>query len=73
MNILVITMFWVPLVLMTLYLYLAGVFTNRKAFQFTFSLLLAFFALTIGIVVQYSYQSYYLPAASPVALIEGMP
>ena len=73
MNIFVTTMFWLPLVLVTLYLYLTGVFTNRKAFQFTFSILLAFFALTIGIVVQYSYQSYDLPATTPVALIEGMP
>jgi hypothetical protein len=73
MNIFVTTMFWLPLVVVTLYLYLSGVFTNRKAFQFTFSILLAFFALTIGIVIQYSNQSYDLPVTTPVALSEGLP
>lgn len=73
MNIFVTTMFWLPLVVVTLYLYLSGVFTNRRAFQFTFSILLVFFALTIGIVIQYSNQSYDLPVTTPVALSEGLP
>jgi hypothetical protein len=70
MNIFVTTMFFLPLVLVTLYLYVSGVFTNRRAFQFTFCILLAFFALTIGIGIQLSYQGYDLPATTPVSLSE---
>jgi hypothetical protein len=58
MNIIVISMFLLPLVLVTLYLYVSGVFTNRRAFQFGFHSLLVLFALTIGIVIQLSYQGY---------------
>ena len=54
MNIFVTTMFLLPLVVVTLYLYVSGVFTNRRAFQFAYFLLLVFFALTIGISIQYS-------------------
>ena len=36
MLILVTIMFLLPLGLLTLHLYLSGVFTNRRAFQFTF-------------------------------------
>jgi hypothetical protein len=71
MNFFLTTMFLLPLGLLTLYLYVSGVFTNRRAFQFTFFILLAFFALTIGIGgVQLSYQGDALPATSPVALSE---
>ena len=57
MNIFVTTMFLLPLVVVTLYLYVSGVFTNRRAFQFAYFFLLVFSALTIGIVIQYSCQS----------------
>ena len=49
MNIIVTTIFLLPLVVVTLYLYVSGVFTNRRAFQLTFFILLTFFALIIGI------------------------
>ena len=72
MLILVTIMFLLPLGLLTLHLYLSGVFTNRRAFQFGFSILLAFFALTIGIGI-HSYQGYDLPATTPVSLSEVLP
>jgi hypothetical protein len=72
MLILVAIMFLLPLVLLALYLYVSGVFTNRRAFQFGFSILLAFFALTIGIGI-HSYQGYDLPATTPVSLSEVLP
>ncbi|TMQ23837.1 MAG: hypothetical protein E6K65_17995 [Nitrospirae bacterium] len=53
--ILVTAMFLLTLVLLALYLYVSGVFTNRRAFQFGFYILLVFFALTIGIGI-HSYQ-----------------
>ena len=49
MMILVVAMFLLTLVVLALYLYVSGVFTNRRAFQLGFSILLVFFALTIGI------------------------
>jgi len=70
MMILVTAMFL--LVLLALYLYVSGVFTNRRAFQFGFSILLVFFALTIGIGI-HSYQGYDLPATTPVSLSEVLP
>jgi len=74
MMILITTMFLLPLVLVTLYLYVSGVFTNRRAFQFTFFILLAFFALIIGIGgIQLSYQNYDLAATTPVSLSEALP
>jgi len=72
MLILVTNMFLLTLVLLALYLYVSGVFTNRRAFQFGFSILLVFFALTIGIGI-YSYQGYDLPAATPVSLSAILP
>jgi hypothetical protein len=72
MLILVTIMFLLPLVLLALYLYVSGVFTNRRAFQFGFSILLVFFALTIGIGI-HSYQGYDLPATTPVSLSEVLP
>jgi NhaP-type Na+/H+ and K+/H+ antiporter len=72
MMILVTAMFLLVLVLLALYLYVSGVFTNRRAFQFGFSILLVFFALTIGIGI-HSYQGYDLPATTPVSLSEVLP
>jgi len=48
------------------------VFTNRRAFQFGFYILLVFFALTIGIGI-HSYQGYTIPATTPVSLNEVLP
>jgi len=73
MSILVTTMFMLPPVVVTLYLYVCGVFTNRRAFKLTYFILLAFFALTIGIGIQYSYQGYNFLATTPVSLSEVMP
>ena len=73
MMILVAAMFLLPPVLVTLYLYMSGVFTNRSAFQSAFYILLALFALTIGIGTHLSYQGYGLPAATPVTLSEVLP
>jgi uncharacterized membrane protein len=67
--ILVTAMFLLALVLLALYLYVSGVFTNRRAFQFGFYILLVFFALTIGIGI-HSYQGYDLPATTSVSLSE---
>ena len=72
MMILVAAMFLIPLGLVALYLYVSGVFTNRRAFQFGFYILLVFFALTIGIGI-YSYLHYNLPATTPVSLSEVPP
>jgi hypothetical protein len=73
MNIFVTTMFLLPPVVVTLYLYVYGVFTNRRAFQFAYFILLVFFALTIGIGIQYSYQGHDLLATTPVSLSEVLP
>jgi hypothetical protein len=73
MNIFVITMFLLPLVLVTVYLYVSGVFTNRIVFQSAFYALLALFALTIGIGTQLSYLGYGLPATTPMSLSEVLP
>jgi predicted RND superfamily exporter protein len=72
MMILVTAMFLLALVLLALYLYVSGVFTNRRAFQFGFYILLVFFALTIGIGI-HSYQGYDLPATTSVSLSEVLP
>ena len=71
MNIFVTTMFLLPLGLIAYYLYVSGAFTNRRAFPFTFFILLAFCALIIGIGgIQLSYQGANLPATTPVTLSE---
>lgn len=70
MMILVTTMFLLPPLLVTLYLYVSGVFTNRRAFQFSFYFLLVFFALTIGISVGYFYQGYAPATTIPFSLTE---
>jgi hypothetical protein len=49
MSLIITTIFFLPLVVVTLYLYVSGVFINRRAFQLTFFILLTFFALIIGI------------------------
>jgi len=72
MMILVTAMFLLTLVFLALYLYVSGVFTNRRAFQFGFYILLVFFALTIGIGI-HSYQGYNLPTTTPVSLNEVLP
>jgi len=72
MMILVTAMFLLTLVFVALYLYVSGVFTNRRAFQCGFSILLVFFALTIGIGI-HSYQGYNLTATTPVSLSEDLP
>jgi len=73
MNIFVAIMFLLPLVLVTLYLYLSGAFTNRRAFQYTFFILLAFFGLTIGICTQLPYLGYNLPTTTPLSLSKVLP
>ena len=72
MMILVAAMFLLTLIILALYLYMFGVFTNRRAFQVGFYLLLVFFALTIGIGI-HSYQGYDLPATTPVSLSAILP
>jgi hypothetical protein len=72
MMILVTAMFLLALVLVALYLNVSGVFTNRRAFQCGFSILLVCFALTIGIGI-HSYQGNDLPARTPVSLSEVLP
>jgi len=67
-----VAMFLLPLGLVALYLYVSGVFTNRRAFQFGFSILLVFFALAIGIGI-HSCQGDNLPATTPVSLSEVPP
>jgi hypothetical protein len=70
---LVTAMLFLPPVLVTVYLYVSGVFTNRIAFQSAFYVLLALFALTIGIGTQLSYLGYSLPATAPMSLSEVLP
>jgi len=70
--ILVAAMFLLTVVVLALYLYVSGVFTNRSAFQFCFYILLVFFALTIVIGI-YSCQGYDLPATPQVSLNEVLP
>jgi hypothetical protein len=55
MNIFLTTLFLQPLMLVTLYLYVSGVFINRRAFQCTFCYIVwACFALSIGIAIRLS-------------------
>lgn len=54
MNIVLTTMFLLPPVIVTLYFHVFGVFTNRRAFQSVFYILLVLFALTVGIGIQLS-------------------
>ena len=72
MMILVAAMFLLALVLVSLYLYVHGVFNTsyRRAFQFAFYILLVCFALTIGIGIQHSYPGYDRPATTPLSLTD---
>lgn len=70
---LVAAMLFLPPALVTVYLYVSGVFINRRRFQSAFYLLLALFALTIGIGSQLSYLNYSLPESPPVSLSEVLP
>lgn len=55
MNILLTTLLLQPLMLVTLYLYVSGVFSNRRAFQITFCYVVwACFALSIAITIRLS-------------------
>jgi hypothetical protein len=73
MDILLTALFLQPFVLATLYLYASGVFTHhRRAFRCTlYSIVLAFFALSI--LIQLSYPGYDFLAATAVLLIEVLP
>jgi hypothetical protein len=74
MNIFVTILFVLPLGLVTLYLYVSGVFTNRRAFQPVVCILLAIFALTITIGgIQHFSQDYDLPVTTPVTLSKVSP
>jgi hypothetical protein len=74
MNIFVTILFVLPLGLVTLYLYVSGVFTNRRALQSVFCILLAFFALTITVGgIQLFSQGYNLSATTPVTLSKAPP
>jgi hypothetical protein len=73
MMIFVAVLFLLPPVLGTLYLYVSGVFINRRTFQFVFYTLLILFALTIGISTQLSYQGYDRLATTPVSLLTVLP
>ena len=70
---LVAAMLLFPPLLVTVYLYISGVFTNQRTFQSAFYILLALFALTIGIGAQLSYLGYGLPTTTPVSLTEVLP
>lgn len=70
MMLLVAAMFFLPPALVTVYLYVSGVFVNRRRFQSAFYLLLALFALTIGVGTQLSYLGYNMPENPPVSLSE---
>ncbi|HSL03234.1 MAG TPA: hypothetical protein VK901_06825 [Nitrospiraceae bacterium] len=72
MNILLAILFLQPLVLVSLYLYVSGVFTTRRAFRFTvYYIVLAFFALSI--TSQLSYPGYDLLASTAMLLSEVLP
>lgn len=73
MMLLVAAMLLFPPLLVTVYLYISGVFINQKVFQSAFYILLALFALTIGIGAQLSYLGYDLPMTTPVSLTEVLP
>lgn len=72
MNILLVVLFVQPLVLVTLYLYVSGVFPTRRAFRFTvYSIVLAFFALSL--TMQISSPGYDLLASTALLLSEVLP
>lgn len=73
MMFLVAAMLLFPPLLVTVYLYISGVFINQRTFQSAFYILLALFALTIGIGAQLSYIGYGLPTTTPISLTEVLP
>jgi hypothetical protein len=75
MMIVITTMFLLLPVLVALYLSVSGVFTNRKAFQSVFYILLIFFVLTIGVSmsIRYSHQGYASPATNQISLSGVLP
>lgn len=75
MMIVVTIMFLLLPVLVALYLSVSGVFTNRRTFQSVFYILLAFFALTIGVSmsIHYSNQSYDPRVTTQISLSEALP
>lgn len=73
MNILLTTQLLQPLMLVTLYLYVSGVFISLRAFQVTFCYLVwSSFALSIGITIRLS-PGYDLLASTAVLLCEILP
>jgi succinate dehydrogenase hydrophobic anchor subunit len=68
-------MFVLPLVLSGLYLSLSSVFntTHMRAFQFALYILLVFFALTIGVGIQYFHEDYHRPITTPLWLTVVLP
>ncbi len=73
MHILLTTLCLQPLMLVTLYLYVSGVFVNRKAFQVTFCCIVwACLALSIGITIRLS-PGYDILASTAELLSEVLP
>jgi succinate-acetate transporter protein len=73
MMILLVAMFLLLPMLVTLYLYVYGAFTSRRAFQSVFYTLVVLFALTIVIGIHHSYPVYDLLATISVSLSEARP
>jgi hypothetical protein len=73
MNTFLTTLFLQPLMLVTLYLYVSGMFINRRAFQCTFCYIVwACFALSIAIEIRLS-PGYDLLASTAGLLREVLP
>ncbi len=68
-------MFVLPLVLLALHRSLSSVFdtSHLRAFQFALYILLVFFALTVGIGIQYSHEDYHRPITIPLSLSVALP
>ena len=68
-------MFVLPLVLLVPYLSLASMFnpTHLRAFQFALHILLVFFALTIGVGIQYFHEDYHHSITTPLSLTVVLP
>ena len=71
MHIFLTTLLLQPLMLVTVYLYVSGVFNNRRAFQVTFCYIVwACFALSIGITIRLHPPGYDLLASTVEVLSE---
>jgi hypothetical protein len=68
-------MFVLPPALLALYLSLSNMFntTHLRAFQFDLYILLVFFALTIGVGIQYFHEDYHHPITTPLSLTLVLP